>query len=294
MSSYQNVTESSYGSYNRLLVFEGVSVRLVPAPLLKRIFAYLIDMAIVTAVLYIFLILFYIGIIGTFVTGAFGSSSRGNELGIFFLILLLILVVFSAYDGYFIYHEYKKGATFGKKLFGLQVIAMNRPRLSLGQCFIRDFFRLVDCALLIPGLLCIAITKNHQRLGDLAAGTMVVYSRQKEAQTNFVYLTQEQYLLYKETLAPLPVPIDTCERFLQFAYAEFITHKNQGLTPEQYTQWESVAQYYVPEAKNHPIDRTSLFLFFAENCLQTLNQKESNLASPATLPSKNPEKGVPS
>jgi hypothetical protein len=145
--------------------------------------------------------------------------------------------------------------------------------------------------MVIPGLLCIALTKNHQRLGDLAAGTMVIYSQQKESQANFVYLTQEQYHLYKETLLPEKVPVDVCERFLQFAYSEFITHKNQGLTPQEYSQWEGVVQHYLPEAKKHPLDRTSLFLFFAENCLQTLNQREI-LNPQVSPPDPNPKKGA--
>jgi uncharacterized RDD family membrane protein YckC len=34
--------------------------------------------------------------------------------------------------------------------------------------------RYIDCALVIPGLVCILATERRQRLGDLAAGTLVV------------------------------------------------------------------------------------------------------------------------
>ncbi len=277
MPSYQNLTESSYGSYNRLSVFEGLSVRLIPAPLLKRIFAYVIDLSIISAVLYILFIVLYVGLIGVLMVGLSGvfPTHRSSEFAAFAMLLFLFLILFAAYDGYFIYYEYKKGTTLGKKLFGLQVIATDRPRLSLGQCVLRDFFRLVDCLLIVPGLLSIALTKNHQRLGDLVAATMVVYSEQKESQAHFVYLTQEQYHLYKETLLPRPLTQDVCERFLQFAYPEFITKKNVPPTPQEYAQWEAVVQHFVPEAKKHSLDRTSLFLFFAEHCLQTLNQNPS-------------------
>ena len=51
------------------------------------------------------------------------------------------------------------------------------------------------------------LTSRKQRIGDLMAGTLVVCSDEREDRANYYYLRQEDYLYYREVLAPKPVAL---------------------------------------------------------------------------------------
>lgn len=94
------------------------------------------------------------------------------------------IVVLSAalllYIGYFTYFEITAGGQSpGKRLTGLRVVAVDGAAVSPEQSAVRNILRLVD---LLPvsyaaGLVSILVTARNQRLGDLAAATMVVKER---------------------------------------------------------------------------------------------------------------------
>ena len=68
------------------------------------------------------------------------------------------------------------GASIGKKALGLRVIKKDTGQLAtFGPNFLRWLVGLLDvsCCFLI-GLIMVATTKGHRRLGDMAAGTLVV------------------------------------------------------------------------------------------------------------------------
>jgi len=82
--------------------------------------------------------------------------------------------------GYFIVFEIIwNGQTPGKRMTGIRVVRTNGTPIRAVDSFIRNIIRLVD---LLPGfysfgLISLFATKRMQRLGDLAAGTMVVKER---------------------------------------------------------------------------------------------------------------------
>ncbi len=75
------------------------------------------------------------------------------------------------------------GQTIGKRLFGLRVIDAQGLRLQFSQIAIRNLLRLVDMLplpYLVGGIAALA-TQKCQRLGDLAANTVVAHeSRQQQ------------------------------------------------------------------------------------------------------------------
>jgi uncharacterized RDD family membrane protein YckC len=81
--------------------------------------------------------------------------------------------------GYAIVMEwFWQGQTIGKRFLGLRVMDVNGLRLQPSQIIIRNLLRTVDSLplfYLIGGLACLA-TVNGQRLGDLAANTIVIRS----------------------------------------------------------------------------------------------------------------------
>lgn len=77
------------------------------------------------------------------------------------------------------YHVFLEGATgqtLGKKLFRITVIRESGEPCTYRGAAIRTVFRVVDWlpAVYLAGLTSMVITARRQRLGDIAAGTVVV------------------------------------------------------------------------------------------------------------------------
>jgi len=69
------------------------------------------------------------------------------------------------------------GQTLGKRVFKLRVIDERGLSLGLKQIIIRNLFRLLDIlpsTFYLLGSICCFFTKRCQRMGDIAAGTLVV------------------------------------------------------------------------------------------------------------------------
>ncbi|MCP3981572.1 MAG: RDD family protein [bacterium] len=102
--------------------------------------------------------------------------------------VLMTLLVFSLYWFYFaVFEAAWNGQTPGKRLMGLRVQKVGGYPIGVAEALIRNFLRpLVDLfgGGLPIGLLVMLFTRRHQRVGDLAAGTVVV--REKTAQVGNV------------------------------------------------------------------------------------------------------------
>lgn len=69
-----------------------------------------------------------------------------------------------------------RGQTVGKRLLGLRVVDAGGFRLEPSQVIVRNLMRFVDglpALYLVGGIACL-VTRHRQRLGDLAAGTVVI------------------------------------------------------------------------------------------------------------------------
>jgi uncharacterized RDD family membrane protein YckC len=94
-----------------------------------------------------------------------------------------VIVYFVISIAYAILLEWRwRGQTIGKRLLGLRVIDVHGLRLQLPQIALRNLLRLVDglpLFYLVGGLTCI-FSRNAQRLGDLAANTVVIREAARE------------------------------------------------------------------------------------------------------------------
>ncbi len=69
------------------------------------------------------------------------------------------------------------GRTLGKRALGLRVLCADGTPVGWGPSLLRNLLRFVDA---LPfgytvGLVCLLLTRDHQRVGDLVAGTLVVH-----------------------------------------------------------------------------------------------------------------------
>jgi hypothetical protein len=82
---------------------------------------------------------------------------------------------------YFLYHPVVElvmgGQTPGKRIAGVRVVTRNGQPPSVAAILIRNVFRLIDSlpAFYTVGLLSTIVTRDSVRIGDLAAGTVLVY-----------------------------------------------------------------------------------------------------------------------
>ncbi|WP_024610174.1 RDD family protein [Pseudoalteromonas sp. TB64] len=136
---------------------EGVEIALTPVGLVARSYAYMIDFAI-RAIIITLLSLFF---------GLLGAVGEGLALITFFVVSW----------GYNIYFEARSGQTPGKKRLNIRVVQDNGLPASFSQIVVRNLLRPAD---MLPfgyffGLLVMAFNERFKRIGDWAAGTIIVY-----------------------------------------------------------------------------------------------------------------------
>lgn len=78
------------------------------------------------------------------------------------------------------------GSTPGKKAVGLRVVMQDGVPVGWSASIVRNLLRQVDFlpALYATGLIAMACNRRFQRLGDLAAGTMVIYQANERKRQN--------------------------------------------------------------------------------------------------------------
>lgn len=119
----------------------------------------------------IFAVWFLFGLLGALL---FGPSGFGASMDL----VVFLLVVFQFFLQWFygaFFEAYWNGQTPGKWLCGLRVISVDGRPINISQAIVRNLLRSAD---LFPtgivGMVSMTVTQRFQRLGDLAAGTMVV------------------------------------------------------------------------------------------------------------------------
>ena len=94
-----------------------------------------------------------------------------------------VFVVAPAAGTYFLYHMVLElalqGRTPGKRMAGVHIVARDGSTPGVGALLTRNVFRLVDSLPLFYGIGLVAtlVTKDHIRIGDMAAGTLLAYER---------------------------------------------------------------------------------------------------------------------
>ena len=97
---------------------------------------------------------------------------------------IFIFLFFLLYWGYFtLFEAFWDGRTPGKRVAKIRVIQRSGRAIGIFESMTRNFIRIFDQFPMIygVGVICVFCTKQHQRLGDLAAGTLVVREQESDA-----------------------------------------------------------------------------------------------------------------
>lgn len=148
--------------HDEVILGEGVTVEAPVAAAAIRSLSALIDVVV------------YSGLTGLLLTAAnhaFGEVNLAVQQGISSLILVLVWLVFP-----WIFEVSTRGRSLGKLITRTRVVRTDLGPISPRHSLVRCLLRLVEISLGfgIPSLISLLVTRKTQRLGDLAAGTIVV------------------------------------------------------------------------------------------------------------------------
>jgi len=111
-------------------------------------------------------------ILGAIVGSMMSSDSDSSPVIIVLIVIYAVLYVF--YD--LVCEITMNGQSVGKRVMKIKVISLNGARPTISQYLLRWLFRIADFTLTsdVCGLISVAVTEKHQRVGDLVAGTTLI------------------------------------------------------------------------------------------------------------------------
>ncbi|MEM9081149.1 MAG: RDD family protein [Verrucomicrobiota bacterium] len=151
-------------TYRKIELAEGVEVQLRPAGVFPRLLARLIDLAIFSAAMFLLMLVFSLVGLAVGVEASEGMA------------MLVAFVLFWFYEP--LCERSKWGGTPGKKALKLKVVKMSGAPVGFQSAFMRLLLLWIDLMPLFGavGVVSILVSRNSQRLGDLLAGTLVIYA----------------------------------------------------------------------------------------------------------------------
>jgi uncharacterized RDD family membrane protein YckC len=176
---------------------ESVELEFTLAGIGNRALALLIDYLFLGLILLVFVIvwaIFYVQLfdfIENFVR-------NGQNFGLW-LLAIFFIITFVVYAGYFVVFETLwRGQTPGKRFAKIRVVQDDGRPIGLQQATLRGLLRPFDEFIFIGAFL-IMFGRREKRLGDLAAGTIVIQAQTSIASANLI-ISEQARSLYEHLL----------------------------------------------------------------------------------------------
>jgi len=158
---------------------ESVELEFTLAGIGNRALALIIDYNILAIILLVFWgawLLFFFGLM-SYLERLEGDYSQVP----YWLLGIALLASFVIYNGYFVYFEVlQQGQSPGKRIAKIRVIRDDGRPVGMSQAVIRSLLRAIDDILFI-GVFFILFGKQEKRIGDWAAGTLVIQEQVGES-----------------------------------------------------------------------------------------------------------------
>ncbi len=118
----------------------------------------------------------YLVIVGLIAFRIFGLGLYLDRLDGWSAAAILIILTFPIHIYTLVSESVMEGQTFGKKIMKIKVVKIDGYQASFGDYLIRWIFRIVDIMgeMAVVGIISMIVSKNNQRLGDIASGTAVI------------------------------------------------------------------------------------------------------------------------
>jgi uncharacterized RDD family membrane protein YckC len=154
---------------------EGVDLDLTLAGLGSRFAARIIDELIKLAII----VALFAGVASLGASAGVSSELGGdNPMSDTVLVAVAVVVVIVFLVSFFyevLFETLASGRTPGKRATGLRVVRLDGRPVNFTASAVRNLLRVIDSLpfAYVAGMVCILVTPRNQRLGDLAAGTLV-------------------------------------------------------------------------------------------------------------------------
>jgi len=149
---------------------ESVELEFTLAGIGNRAWALIIDYHMLALILFVFYVIFWMIVVQL---SDFWTTIVGSTLGLW-MIAIAFIITFTIYAGYFVFFETLwQGQTPGKRFAKIRVVRDDGRPIGLQQSALRALLRPFDEFLFIGAFL-IMLSPQEKRLGDLAAGTIVI------------------------------------------------------------------------------------------------------------------------
>jgi uncharacterized RDD family membrane protein YckC len=175
-----NAPSSNWNDQLSIDTPELVSLEFPLAGLGSRCLAIMIDYLLHAAVLTMVVILLIVLASSTAGTRPRPHSDTADK----WAVAILILIPFLFQWAYFtLFEAFWSGRTPGKRMMKVRVIHQSGRSITFFESMVRNLIRVIDSlpTFYVIGVISLFVTKRHQRLGDLAAGTIVVHEERRES-----------------------------------------------------------------------------------------------------------------
>lgn len=134
-----------------------------------------------------FLLFFGVFLAALFVNFIFIRPFVSDQELIINVVSFLLGLAYFGYD--FVSEIFMNGQSIGKKVKKIKVVRVDGSPVTVGNYFLRWIFRLVDVGISFGsvGTITIILNGKGQRLGDIAAGTSVVYNREQISLSDTIF-----------------------------------------------------------------------------------------------------------
>jgi uncharacterized RDD family membrane protein YckC len=142
---------------------------------------------------------------------------------------IAILMLFLVYSGYFIAFETLwNGQTPGKRLIGIRVVRDGGYPIGFMDSVIRNLIRVIEAAFAYaPSIVSALLSSENKRLGDLAAGTIVVRDRAFEMPHQRSWMSGDDENVQYKALPGIELVTDD-----EFALVERYVSRSHMLEPQ--------------------------------------------------------------
>lgn len=142
------------------------------------------------------------------------ADSMASAAGVALIIMALFVILW----GYHVFFELAwNGQTPGKRAVGLRVLTTAGQPITFAHVLVRNLLRIVDFlpSSYMLGAVVMLITRRSQRLGDLAAGTIVVKERREAAPSRLLAQPDAPELPLQETAELTAEDVALAREFMQ-------------------------------------------------------------------------------